>query len=103
VNSLPERSNFYGTIDTTLTRSELAAFFAAEGWSVRMCSWTDYELTCEVAELILEGENPMLLHGLVAEVLHNAQGVADVLRKAGALFSLECYAADRTLLAKISE
>jgi hypothetical protein len=103
VDSFPERNNFYGAIETALNKSELAAVFAASGWSIRKCTWEDYELTCGFAELILEADDPMLLHGAVAEVLQNAQGVADVLRKAGATFSLECYATDHTLVAKICE
>jgi hypothetical protein len=103
MDNRPARNNFYGTIEGTLDKFKLAASFAADGWSVRKCSWTDYELTCGVAELILQGDDPMFLHGVVADVLRNVQGIAEVLRNAGASFSLECYGDDSALLTTVRE
>lgn len=101
-NGIPDATNLYGTVRTSLTKAELAAVFAAHGWRTRKCSWIDYELRSTFGELILEADDPLLLHGPVADVLANAPRIADVLRAAHASFSLECYAPDReTLLTTI--
>jgi hypothetical protein len=103
VNGIPERNNLYGSIASNWAMAKLAELFEADGWTVRKCSATDYELSCPFAELVLERDHPVLLHGAVAEVGQNAQRIAAVLRKAGLTFSLECYAPDHRLLTEITQ
>ena len=56
-------SNLFGELDTTWPKERVAGLFAPFGWEVRKCSWTDYEVYCDFAELVIEGENPILIHG----------------------------------------
>jgi len=87
---LPDRTNFYSSIDTTLTR-EVAALFGGLGWRVRKCSWVDYEVISDWAELVIESEAPILMHGLVADLPARAEELVAPLRAAGLSFSAECY------------
>jgi hypothetical protein len=90
-------------ISSLASKDGIANLFAVSGWNVRRCSWVDYELTSSFAELILEGEGQLLLHGTVSKLSANVKAIASVLRDAGLAFSLECYASDGTLLAEITE
>jgi hypothetical protein len=100
-DQLPDKPNLYGTVWTHMPKSELAAMFASRGWSMRKCTRVDYELRSDYAELVLEADDPLVLHGPVAEILRNAPRIAEVLRAAATKFCLECYARDRTMLRRI--
>jgi hypothetical protein len=62
-------------------------------WSVRECSWTDYEVTGPFAELVVEAESPILLHGPVTDVEANADRILASLRAAGIAYTAECHGA----------
>jgi len=66
---LPDTSNFYSSLHCGLSREQVARLFGALGWRVSKCSWTDFEVKCPWAELVIEGESTILMHGLVADVL----------------------------------
>ncbi len=71
----------------------MAKLFEKAGRDVCKCSWTDYELVTDWAELIIErSEDALLLHGSVLEAQADGHRVAEVLRQATITFSLECYA-----------
>ena len=40
-------------------------YFVSQGWQVRKTTWEDFELSCAWAILVLESDNPVLLHGLL--------------------------------------
>src|SRR5688572_24272783 len=88
---IPDSTNLFGTIDTALTHEKVAAVFAAAGWTTRRSGFDEFMLESPFAELILEGDQKSLLHGPVANLLVNAQRIADILRQAKLPFSLECY------------
>jgi hypothetical protein len=94
----PDESNLFGSLETSLTRERLATLFASFGWKVRKCSWTDYEVCSDIAELVIEGENPILIHGPVADLLANHPRIIDPLSHAGVSYSLECYDENRELV-----
>jgi hypothetical protein len=102
-SDLPANSNMHGVISSATSKDDLAKLFSFAGWEVRRCSWKDYELTSAFAELILEGEDEVLLHGSVSDVLENVSSIASVLRAGGHAFSLECYASDGSLVGEIIE
>jgi hypothetical protein len=75
-----------------------ARLFERLGWRVRKCSWTDYEIRSPFAELVIEAESPILLHGPVAEVEANVGQILAPLREAGVGYTAECYSAGGDLL-----
>ena len=88
---LPDSTNFYSTVDTHLTPREVAAVFESCGWGVRRCSRTDFEAFNDVAELLIESSNPVLIHGSVADVSSTSLRIVAPLAAAGLSGSFECY------------
>jgi hypothetical protein len=78
-------------LHTSLSRRRVAGLFRPLGWCVRKCTWTDYEVVSPFAELVIESEAPILLHGPVAHVEANADRILAPLRKAGVAYAAECY------------
>jgi hypothetical protein len=95
--NVEEFDNFYSSIDTALSRKEIAELYGAIGWRVRKCSWVDYEVVCDWAELIIESESPILMHGSVADLRNRIDELMAPLRAAHAAYSVECYRADGEL------
>jgi hypothetical protein len=89
-------------LDTALSREEVAGLYGALGWKVRRCSWTDFEVRSSWAELVIEAESPILLHGAVDDVVGRAGELVEPLRRAGVAFRGECYGPDMELLSEIS-
>ena len=87
----PDESNFFSAIDTELSREQVAQLYGASGWRVRKCSWIDYEVISDWAELIIEAESPILMHGPVADLPARAEELVAPLRAAGISFTAECY------------
>jgi hypothetical protein len=94
--------HLFGTVQTHHTKAELAAAFAAAGWTSRKCTWTDYDVQSDFAELVIESDDPMLIHGPVTDVIANVDRIAEVLRSMDTKFLLECQASsDGELLRKV--
>ena len=92
MREIPDTSNFYCSLHTSLSRKRVAKLFAAEGWQVREPDDWDYvEVICPWAELIIESASPILLHGPVADVEANAARILAVLEKTGLVFGAESY------------
>jgi hypothetical protein len=89
--TLPDRPNFYSALTTALTREQVAGLYGALGWQVRKCSWVDYEVFSDWAELVIEAESPILMHGMVAALPARAEELVAPLRAAGVAFTSECY------------
>jgi hypothetical protein len=100
---LPEYSNFFCALHTNLSPSGIGALYEPLGWRVRKCSWVDYEVTSDWAELVIEDILPVLMHGPVADLLDRAEGLVGPLRAAGVSFTAECYGPepDRELLLEL--
>jgi hypothetical protein len=83
---IPDHSgDFFAALWTSLSRRRVARLFARLGWSVRKCSWTDYEVCSPFAELVIEAESPILLHGPVADAEAESGGVCVVVFHSGAI------------------
>lgn len=93
----------YGMLTTSRSRQEVAGLFAERGWSTRKCSWDDYEVECLVAELVVESENPMLLHGPVADAVTVGAEVAAVLQAASIACSVEGYDETGKMIASFTQ
>jgi hypothetical protein len=98
MGNIPHSSNFYAALDNSLSRRRVAGLYARRHWTVGKCSWTDYEIQSPFAELVIEAEAPILMHGPVADVEANADQILAPLREAGVGYTAECYGADRNLL-----
>jgi hypothetical protein len=100
---VPDWSNFFSSLHTSLSREQVAGLYAARGWQVRKCSWVDYEVVSDWAELVIEAESPILMHGPVADVVARAEDLVAPLRAAGVSFTAECYGPepDRELLLEL--
>lgn len=91
---LPDGSNFFSALDTLLTPAEVAGLYGALGWRVRKCSWVDYEVISDWAELVIDDTAPILMHGPVADLPARAEELVTPLRAAGVSFTAECYGPD---------
>ncbi len=95
---LPNASNFHCALRTNLSRQQVAELFRPLATTIRKCAWDEYEVHCPWAELIVEAESPVLLHGAVADVLANAARLLAPLQEAGVVYTAECYDEDGELL-----
>jgi hypothetical protein len=102
VGDIPNTSNFYSSLHTSLSREQVAGLYGVLGWRVRKCSWTDYAVFGPWCELVIEAEFPILMHGPVADVLARAEELVAPLRAAGVCFTAECYGPDGELLREVS-
>lgn len=66
---LPEGNNFYASF-SGISRVTIKEAFIKNGWNWSKAGWTDYELTNEWSELILQGEEHSPL--LSGTVIYNA-------------------------------
>ena len=88
---IPTTSNFFSTLSTSLTRRELAELYEKEGWRIRKYYRHDYEIYCDWAELVIESEGPVLMHGCVAGLPLCLDELLAPLRRAGVKFQVEVY------------
>jgi hypothetical protein len=96
---MPDSSNFYSSLHTRRTRREVGALFEAAGWAVREPDdWDHLEVHCPWAELVIESESPILMHGLVADVAANGDRVLAPLRAGGVGFTAEGYGPENELV-----
>jgi hypothetical protein len=86
-----DSSNFFSSLHTSLSREQVAGLYGALGWRVRKCSWVDYKVVSDWAELVIEAEGPILMHGPVAGLPARAEELVAPLRAAGVSFTAECY------------
>ncbi len=85
-------------LHTPRSRRQVARLFTPPTWSVRKCSWTDYEVTSLFAELVIEAESPILLNGSVADAEASFDHILALLRSGGIAYTAECYGAGKELL-----
>jgi hypothetical protein len=94
---IPLELTFAASLHTTRSRRRVANLFTPPTWQVRKCTWTDYEVTGPFAELVVEAESPILLHGPVAD-LESVDRVLALLRAAGVAYEAECHGEGGDLL-----
>jgi hypothetical protein len=87
-------SNFYSSLDTSLSPEQVAGLYAALGWRVRQYRWTDYEVFGPWCELVIESESPILMHGQVGDVVAHPEELVAPLKAAGVRFTADCYGPD---------
>lgn len=87
-------------LETSMPQANVAKLYAAVGWEIRKWSWTGYELRCEWAELYLDGEGEILMHGPIADPLARAEELFAPLRRSGIVYWGEFYGPDGELLSE---
>ena len=82
MDSDPFVHNIYCGLITNRSLAWIAKSLAKRGWETRMCSWTEHELTCDDADLVLLPHDPPLLSGGIvptpeahARVLRDLQAI----------------------------
>jgi hypothetical protein len=92
----------YSVLDTALSLEQIADLFGSLGWWIRKWSWTGHEMRCPWAELYLDGEGEILMHGPIADPLIHAEELFTPLRSAGVRFWGEFYGPKSELLQEFS-
>lgn len=87
--SIPDKPNFFSTIEAGFDRQQIAELYRESGWRVRKCDWKGFEIASDWAELILEGESPLLLHGSVSDLPSRAEELLAPLRANGVAFATD--------------
>ena len=96
--------HIYMSLWTDLTRAEIAAVFSASGWSTRKCSWTDYEVEWEDrAELVIESEKPVLVHGPLANASEMVPAIRKILDGVHIPYSFEAYDERDEIVTSVTE
>ncbi len=89
MNELPEDSNFFGTILGNVSKEDVVRLFLDAGWHARKCTWFDYEVSCRWAELVVEGDTPILIHGVIADFETNVAKIKRLLDSLAAAYSID--------------
>jgi hypothetical protein len=96
---LPESSNVYGIIYSTYSKEEIVNRISKAGWNVNKASWFDWELTNDFSELIIDGDEEILIHGCVSTDYFNT--LANILKEIELQFSLELYDEKGNLISEV--
>lgn len=97
VKQLPEGSNFFGTLLTEKSKEEISKLYESEGWKVRKCARTDFEISQDWATIIIDGDTEVLMHGSVADVENKTFKITLPLSRQKISHKIEFYDADENL------
>ena len=98
MDSDPYIHTIYCGLSTKRSLAWIAKSLAQLGWNTRMCSWTEHELTCDVADLVLMPSDPPLLSGGVVPNAEALKRILSDLRTIGVVGEYELYDAQNELL-----
>lgn len=90
--------DIYMTLDTRLPSSKINALFSRAGWSSRMCSWTEHEITSDFAELVIASEAPVLISGGIDRAPESVDKIHSILDAANVNYSFDVYDENDCLL-----
>ena len=99
---MPEKIDFAACLHTTRAKHRIVRLFQPPIWKVRKCDWYDYELTSPFAELVMEAESPILLHGWLMDDQINVEEILASLRSLEIAYSGESYSPSGELLWEFS-
>lgn len=91
MDSDPFRHSIYCGLATKRSLGWIAKSLAKRGWETRMCSWTEHELTCDDADLVLVPHDPPLLSGGIVPTAESRRRVLSDLRAIGVNGDYELY------------
>lgn len=78
-------------LTTELSPFQVAEKFRNIGWRLRKCSWDEYEIRSEYAELIIHSARPILMSGEILESRNGAESILSSLRESGIGCDAELY------------
>lgn len=90
--------DIYITLNTQLSQSRLNSLFTNNGWDSRMCSWNEYEITSDYAELIIASESPVLISGGISRNPDSIDKIIAILDDAGIAYDFDVYDEHNNLL-----
>ena len=96
---IPNGTNVYGIIFSSLSKEEITRKFSTSGWETWKATWVDWEITNEFSELIIEGDNEILIHGPVSPDYFNT--LTEKMKEMGLKFSMELYDENQKLVIEI--
>jgi hypothetical protein len=96
---IPNGTNMYGIIYSSSSKEEIAKKFGAHGWWVTKASWVDWEITNDFSDLIIEGDDEILIHGLVSP--EHFRKLIEKMKEMELSFSLELYDDHKNLVEEI--
>ena len=99
---MPEMIDFAACLRTTRSTRRIARLFRPPIWEVGKCAWYDHEITSPFAELVMEADSPILLHGWLMDYQVNAEQVFALLRSVEIAYWGECYSPSGELLWEFS-
>lgn len=81
-----------------VSKGKVKEVLEKNGWSSRNCSWTDYELTNDWSELVLEGDDDEpLLNGAIVFVDKSIEILDKTFKTLGGYFVYEFYDDNKSL------
>jgi hypothetical protein len=100
----PEPSNLLISVAmfTDRSREQLVKLFELPEWKVRKCAWDEFEIKSSWAEVVVEAENPVLMHGLIRDGQGNIDRILQPLREAEIAYKAEVYGENHALLHDVS-
>lgn len=96
-NQLPEGSNFFATVFTEKSKSEISQIYKSAGWKVRQSSFNDFEISQDWVSIIIDGDQEVLMHGAVAELENRVFKITAPLVQHKISHRVEFYDADENL------
>jgi hypothetical protein len=96
---VPESSNVYGVIYSNHSKEEIAKKIGKAGWNIRKVSWFDWELINDFSELIIDGDEEILIHGSVFP--DHFDTFANKMKEIELQFSLELYDEKGNLISEV--
>jgi len=65
--------------------------FSKAGWSSRMCSWSEHEITSDFAELVIASEAPVQINGGIDRAPESVDKILLILDAANVNYSFAVY------------
>ena len=96
---IPIGTNVYGVIYSSNSKEEIVKKFGAHCWQISKASWFDWEKTNDFSELIIDGDNEILIHGPVSPDHFNS--LTEKMKEMKLSFSLELYDDNQNLVIEI--
>ncbi|SDS98830.1 hypothetical protein SAMN05216271_3284 [Halopseudomonas sabulinigri] len=90
--------DFYSGLVTDLKKSAVAELFNNKGWTCRKCAWDDYELKNEFSDFVIEGNDEILMNGIINKYDESMSKIIEVLESNYIQYSIEVYGDDGALL-----
>jgi hypothetical protein len=99
MDAIPDASNFFAALHRPASKAGVGSLFRSAGWKrIQPDDWPHLEVRCPFAELVIESDSPVLLHGPVDPGDGNPDKIVAILKRAGLPFTAELYAEDHSLI-----